>query len=269
MKKIHLLFILLLTNYVFSQIGINTNLTNASLNIKEGNLTNTTDTLMLRAKNNLGEDLFQIKNNGNMTLYNSFKTKNNPGVDGQILVSNGINKTPYWTSSVRRGLIIQVYNAIQKEPQSPYNVISAGTSQIFTNPIVLSDVEASIAKWNTNNNQLEILEKGIYDISIGGNAYRTSDEAPFSMTISILNSSGHQIGRSSGLKNVKPIEDKTVNDIVYKYLIYSGASISLLLSPGDVVYAYYSTGGASDIRCILNESFFNVTYTELPPLYEN
>ena len=109
----NIIFISFFNSIIYAQIGINIKDESASLSIMENNLNSIQDTILLRTSNSFNLDKFQLKTNGNLTLFNSLMLNNNPGEVGNVLVSNGNSTQQIWTNSVKKGVEIQVFNAIQ------------------------------------------------------------------------------------------------------------------------------------------------------------
>lgn len=78
---------------------------------------------------------------------------NNPGEAGNILVSNGNSVQQNWTDSAKKGIDIQVFNAIQDELIVDLNPIVAPEAREFTNPDIIID-SPSIGYWDATKKKI-------------------------------------------------------------------------------------------------------------------
>lgn len=250
----------------FAQVGINVKDLTSSLNIMQNNNALTQDTLLLRVKDYQQNDIFQQKSNGNLTIYNSLNFDNKTNNSNEVLVSNGDDKSPYWTDSVKKGVQIQVFNAQQNEvqlPPDPAGISTVTGGRYFTNPDIILDVSEDIGKWVPVENKFIVAKKGLFDISIGGNFYRTNG-GPFGVNIIISDENNNRIYQVSSTDDNEIVYENTIvnyGEKAYNRRAFSSTKLIISLEPGYIIQAIYSTGGHNDTFMLANKTYFSIVYT--------
>lgn len=179
-----------ITCFVYSQIGINKTTPQATIDIV---VSSEKTPLKVHDKNS---DLkMQVDSNANFFFKNSLLINENgvqnPGKQGQVLMSNGPNKTPSWIdleSSVIGDYLTPILSAnntvvspnnTSKQPNVEYPINFLLENVIFINGYVTPSLDMTLEPGiNTGTNILTVEKRGVYSITFNSLlvAPNTSDD---------------------------------------------------------------------------------------------
>lgn len=249
MKFLVNILTILISNFVFCQVGINVEKPIATLDIL--NKESTTNTI--HVKNGASENKFTIDNASNVHLNGALMPNGDPGAKDFYLTSKGDNTPPVWTKKANSSTI-QIFSA-QRDNISTVNV-DQGNSLILSFPIINSNILPEYGTWNQSLNTLTVNKRGIYHITVGmdlDNFRRHDNNSPISdgnVALFVATSAGWYTG------------DNLTYSVGSKYNISCITTTSVILNPGNTIYADANTG-SHVTRWNQGPSFISIQYSEI------
>lgn len=122
-------------------------------------------TKAIKISDSNGVNVFNLFNNGNIEFTGSFMPNDNPGEQGDFLISNG-NLPPQWKSIVPLGTK-QLYEVFNITSSGNSNVVNANSWQRFKFKNLNLIADPNIGVWNSTNNEFKVSQSGIFYISAG------------------------------------------------------------------------------------------------------
>lgn len=243
--QILLLTLIFISQNLFSQVGINTDTPQATLDVV-AQPTLLSNDKVLEVKNTSNTSLLNVKNNGDMEVLNALMPNGDAGEAGDILISQGPNVPPVWRKSIVENATIQIFSA-QRDATSS-TLVGTNQARTLDFPVINSTPAAEIGTWNSTTNRFTINKKGIFHISTGLDA----------------------VGLSSSTRNLAlyietPGFYQTASGINYpsggSYNYSTNTTLSIILNPGDYIYIQATSGNSSWYQ---GPSFLSILYSEIP-----
>lgn len=167
MKKIILCITLTFYSNSYSQIGIGTEIPNATIDILSSNSSDQSKSITINStsqpSNSSNKDFLTLYNNGNLNIGGAFKPNDNPGIPESYLISNGPNNPPTW-QILQKKIIFNAFQVIFTR----YQGVMLQSGEIEDVKFIgsnITNIDESIGVWESDNTRYRIKKEGTYLIA--------------------------------------------------------------------------------------------------------